>query len=153
MSDAPSPATDRPAVSERLHAGPMGWVTVAGLAVMAAIALFPVATGAAVAGALVTFAAGAVVLVRTAPLVEVSGGELRAGPAHLPLDRVGAVQVLEGDALRHALGPGLDARAYVCLRGWIHTAVRVELDDPLDPTPYWIVSTRRPAQLAAALAR
>jgi hypothetical protein len=46
----------------------------------------------------------------------------------------------------------LDGRAYLCLRGWISPVVRVELDDPDDPTPYWLVSTRRPAQLVAALA-
>jgi hypothetical protein len=31
--------------------------------------------------------------------------------------------------------------------------VRVDLEDPLDPTPYWLLSTRRPQELAAALAR
>lgn len=31
------------------------------------------------------------------------------------------------------------------------TAVRVEVLDPEDPTPYWVVSTRRPMELAASL--
>jgi hypothetical protein len=30
--------------------------------------------------------------------------------------------------------------------------VRVELTDPEDPTPYWLVSSRRPDALARALA-
>jgi hypothetical protein len=29
--------------------------------------------------------------------------------------------------------------------------VRVEVVDPQDPTPYWLVSTRRPDDLARAL--
>jgi hypothetical protein len=29
--------------------------------------------------------------------------------------------------------------------------VRVNLDDPNDPTPYWLVSTRQPNRLAEAL--
>ena len=29
--------------------------------------------------------------------------------------------------------------------------VLIVLDDPEDPTPYWLVSTRRPAELAALL--
>ena len=29
--------------------------------------------------------------------------------------------------------------------------VRVPLTDPADPTPYWLVSTRHPARLVAAL--
>ncbi|HWJ84512.1 MAG TPA: DUF3093 family protein, partial [Cellulomonas sp.] len=34
---------------------------------------------------------------------------------------------------------------------WIHAGVRIELVDPADPTPYWIVTSRRPDELAAAL--
>jgi hypothetical protein len=30
-------------------------------------------------------------------------------------------------------------------------AVQVLLDDPADPTPYWLVSTRHPERLAATL--
>jgi hypothetical protein len=37
------------------------------------------------------------------------------------------------------------------VRGWIPGVVRVELRDPEDPTPYWIVSSRRPQELAKAL--
>jgi hypothetical protein len=36
-------------------------------------------------------------------------------------------------------------------RPWIKGAVQVHLDDPSDPTPYWVVSSRRPATLASAL--
>ena len=53
--------------------------------------------------------------------------------------------------LRQELGPRLDARAYVCLRAWARTGVHVVLEDPQDPTPYWLVSTRRPQDLAQAL--
>ena len=53
--------------------------------------------------------------------------------------------------MRQAHGPRLDARAYLCLRGWIPTGVRIALADPQDPTPYWLLSTRRPEALAAAL--
>jgi len=36
-------------------------------------------------------------------------------------------------------------------RPWIGGAVQVLLDDPADPTPYWVVSTRHPVELAEAL--
>jgi hypothetical protein len=36
-------------------------------------------------------------------------------------------------------------------RAWIGTAVQVLLDDPADPTPFWVVSTRHPVELATAL--
>lgn len=83
--------------------------------------------------------------------VEVRDGELWAGEAHLPLRFVEDVEVVPGRDKRRTLGPDLDPAAYVLHRAWVPTSVRVWLDDPDDPTPYWIVSTRRPEKLAAAL--
>lgn len=90
-------------------------------------------------------------LVAWTPQVEVSGGELRAGRAHVPLTLLAGAEALGGEEARLARGPGLDARAYLCLRGWIPGVVRIQLADPQDPTPYWLVSTRRPEALVAAL--
>ena len=49
------------------------------------------------------------------------------------------------------LGPGLRADAELSLRPWIKTAVQIEVDDMNDTTPYWVVATRRPSELVAAL--
>jgi Protein of unknown function (DUF3093) len=49
------------------------------------------------------------------------------------------------------LGPELDPRAFVLHRPWIGPAVRVDLDDPADPTPYWIFSVRHPEALLECL--
>nr|WP_284301161.1 DUF3093 family protein [Homoserinibacter gongjuensis] len=49
-------------------------------------------------------------------------------------------------------GVRLHADAWLLIRGWIPDVVRVELDDPQDPTPYWIISSRRADELAAAIA-
>ncbi|MGO1934850.1 MAG: DUF3093 domain-containing protein, partial [Cellulosimicrobium funkei] len=78
-------------------------------------------------------------------------GELRAGRAHVPASLLGQVTTLDADAMRVQLGPRLDARAYVCLRAWARTGVHVVLEDPQDPTPYWLVSTRHPQRLADAV--
>ena len=137
---------------ERLWPGPAGWLVAAGLGALVGLALFPVsialAWGVGIAAVVLALLAAAALT----PQVSITGGELRAGSAHIPLDLLGPATPLAGEALRSALGPDLDARAYVCLRGWVHSAVRVELLDPQDPTPYWIVSTRRPHALVAALA-
>ena len=53
--------------------------------------------------------------------------------------------------MRHAAGPGLDARAHLCLRGWVRPGLRLDLVDPQDPTPYWLVSSRRPERLLEAV--
>ena len=83
--------------------------------------------------------------------VRVADGVLEAGRARLPLDVVGAVHPLDRAQTRRALGPEGDPTAYVVFRAWLPGSVLVELDDPADPTPYWLVSTRRPHALARAL--
>ncbi|CAM5779785.1 DUF3093 domain-containing protein [Cellulomonas persica] len=152
----PSPDAVQTASStfdEALRFGPLGWFAVAGLVVTLWIALLPVDLVLATAVAAVAAVVAVLLVVRWTPRVRVRGGELVAGRAHIPLDLLRAPRALAGAELREALGPGLDARAYVCLRGWVHSAVRVDVDDPQDPTPYWIVSTRRPDELVAALTR
>ncbi|MGH3342880.1 MAG: DUF3093 domain-containing protein [Carbonactinosporaceae bacterium] len=83
--------------------------------------------------------------------VRVSEGVLLAGRAAIPLSAVGEVRVLDAREARDLRGPGADQRAFLLLRGYVPTAVRVEIADPQDPTPYAYLSTRHPARLAAAL--
>ena len=146
---APRPAAAR--YSERLTLGPLGWVLLVVFAVMLGIAFYPVSVALSLGLALGVLFCGVLVLVATAPVVQVDAVTLRAGTAQIPVHLVGTAVALDATQSRTELGPKLDARAYLCLRGWIHTAVRIELVDPLDPTPYWIVSTRHPDALVAAL--
>jgi hypothetical protein len=83
--------------------------------------------------------------------VRVAGGELFVDDAHLPVGYIARVGVLDAAAKRDALGVDADPLAFVVQRPWIREAVLVVLDDPADPTPYWVVSSRRPRQLAEAL--
>lgn len=86
--------------------------------------------------------------------VQVRDGELRAGPATLPLRHVGRVDVIRGrDAKQVALGPDLDPAAYLLHRAWVKPVVRLEVTDPQDPTPYWVVSVRDADALVRALGR
>jgi Protein of unknown function (DUF3093) len=83
--------------------------------------------------------------------IAVGGGELRVDDAHVPLSAIGQVTVLDAQARRDLLGQDADPLAFVIQRPWIPCGVRVDLNDPEDPTPYWYVSSRRPAELAAVL--
>jgi hypothetical protein len=53
--------------------------------------------------------------------------------------------------MRAAIGPGVDARSYLVVRGWIHRGVRIDNIDPADPAPFWIITTRHPQKLAEAI--
>jgi hypothetical protein len=85
--------------------------------------------------------------------VRVAGGELRVGEAALPLRHVGRVDIVAKRDKQVALGPELDPAAYLMHRGWIGPVARVEVTDPDDPTPYWVVSVRDPERFVAALGR
>lgn len=85
--------------------------------------------------------------------ISVSDGVLRAGRAHIRVDLLGAVTALDAAEMRRLAGVDADARAHLVLRGYVPGGVRVEVADPADPTPYWLISSRRPAALAAAVAR
>lgn len=83
--------------------------------------------------------------------VEVRPDGLRAGRDVLAASAIGRVRVLDREAARTVLGPDARADAHLDIRPWVHTAVQIEVVDPADRTPYWVVGTRRPAELAAAL--
>lgn len=99
------------------------------------------------------------ILARGLPVVAVQDGILRAGRARAPVHLVGTAELpgRNGRAAGHrgdVQGPGSgagDARAYLCLRGLVPDGVRVDLCDPADPTPFWLLSSRSPRSLAAAL--
>src|SRR4051812_29897384 len=86
-----------------------------------------------------------------APRVEVESGWLRAGRARIAGEFVGNVEPLDAAETRRIAGPGADARAFLLLRPYLKRAVKVTIDDDRDPTPYWLVSTRDPEHLAAAI--
>lgn len=79
------------------------------------------------------------------------GTELRADAAHLPVDVIARSAEVPRTAKSAALGRQLDPAAYVVHRAWVGPMVLVVLDDPDDPTPYWLVSCRHPDRVLAAL--
>lgn len=83
--------------------------------------------------------------------VRIDGGELWVDDAHIPLEHLVAAEPLDAAAKQQALGRELHPFAFVVHRPWVRGAVRIVLDDPADPTPYWVVSSRRPEALVAAL--
>lgn len=77
--------------------------------------------------------------------------ELFAHKAHLPLSAIDHVAAVPATAKSAALGRQLDPAAFLMHRAWVKTMVLIVLDDPDDPTPYWLVSTRHPDRVIAAL--
>ena len=83
--------------------------------------------------------------------VTVTADELQVDDARLPVSVIGDVVALDAAGKRESLGVGAHPLAFVIQRPWIGPAVQVLLDDPADPTPFWVISTRQPVELATAL--
>lgn len=138
---------------ERLIPGPIVSVVVVSMA-----AVFGIAFGAALGAAVgwLTFAVllilATAVMLLTAPTIEVTDDVVRIGRATLPRRHIASVEVLDADGAREATGARADVRQYLVLRTTsAATAVKIVLDDPQDPHPNWLVTSRRPEQFAAAL--
>ena len=144
---------DRPSYRETLWVPASWWLVAAGAVVT--IWVTTDAAGGTGLAAPVTLVTGLAMLAGLwaygRARLEVTRAGLRAGPARLPLWAVGAVTPLDAAATRAVAGPQADPRAFLELRSYARTSVRVDVDDEADPTPYWMVSTRHPDQLAAAL--
>lgn len=89
----------------------------------------------------------------TAPQVRVRDGRLEVDDATLPVASIGSVEAVTRADIARLRGPGGDARLFVALRPWSGPdGVHVVLDDPDDPHPAWLFTSRHPARVAAALA-
>ncbi|MCG7266484.1 MULTISPECIES: DUF3093 domain-containing protein [Corynebacterium] len=88
-------------------------------------------------------------------VTEDSSGErwLHVGPARLPASVVSRSLVIPPTAKRAAMGRQLDPAAYVVHKNWIPTMAMLVLDDPDDPTPYWLISTKEPQEVLEQLGR
>lgn len=132
---------------------PAWWVFLStALVIPASLLVFlPISQAAGIATAIVLYGAIVITLLATAPVIEVTDGMLRVGRARIERSFLGSVSAHTGSEAVAERGTRLDARAWLVLRGWIPGVVRVEIADDADRTPYWLVSTRRPEELAAAL--
>jgi hypothetical protein len=95
----------------------------------------------------------AVLLAWSHTTIEVSDGELRAGSATLPLATAGEVAALDETQSRALRGPRADPRAFMLIKPYLRLAVYVEVTGEDQERPYWLIGSRRPAELVAAIER
>ncbi|MEO6605890.1 MAG: DUF3093 domain-containing protein [Aeromicrobium sp.] len=139
--------------SERLTAPISWWLSAAAFAVVWGWILLVATTWtiaivtAVVVGALSMFAVWRFGSLR----LTVGADGLRAGTAFLDSSHVGDVEIMHRAEYRSQLGINADARAYLVTRPYLDRGVLVRVRDAGDPTPYWLLSSRRPEALASAL--
>ncbi|AQP46991.1 hypothetical protein BW730_05125 [Tessaracoccus aquimaris] len=139
--------------SERLHI-PWWWMLIgllfAGSLAVAVLAYVHLQIGIAVS-VLIMLAVLLTLVAYSRTRVTVDADGLTAGRYRLGHPYIAAATALDGEQARAALGPDADHRAFLFTRPFLSSLVRVDLDDPADPHPYWLVSTRHPERLADAL--
>jgi hypothetical protein len=138
---------------EKLHAPPSYWLIAFLFGLSLGIILLVESPWWSLIGLLGGTALGGwAVMAYGRPVIEVlPDGTLKAGSAMLPASALGPALALDAEHARALRTYEADPRAFLLLRSYIPTAVRVEIADPADPTPYLYLSSRRPKQLAAVV--
>ncbi|GAA3057515.1 DUF3093 domain-containing protein [Streptomyces glomeratus] len=137
---------------ERLTAPRSWWLMCLLVGVALALVLVPFGTLPLLGGLVGGTAASAVVASSYGSVrIRVVGDSLLAGEARIPLSALGDAEVLDQEEARAWRTYKADTRAFMLLRAYIPRALKVEVTDPADPTPYLYLSTREPERLAAAL--
>ncbi|MER6460981.1 DUF3093 domain-containing protein [Streptomyces sp. NPDC001288] len=137
---------------ERLTAPRSWWFLSFLIGVSCALVLLPFGTLPTLGGLVGGTAAAAVVASSYgSPRIRVVGDSLIAGEAKIPVSALGASEILDPEEARAWRTYKADVRAFLLLRAYIPRALRVEVTDPADPTPYLYLSTREPEALAAAI--
>jgi Ca2+/Na+ antiporter len=76
------------------------------------------------------------------------GEELRIDRAHIESKYLGKVTILDSGAMRLLRTRDADPAAYLAIKFWAPTGIKIEVRDP---TPYWLITSKRGEEIAALL--
>jgi hypothetical protein len=85
--------------------------------------------------------------------VRVIEDELVIGKAHIGVKFLADVEILNKDAMSLLRTRDADPAAFLAIKFWISTGVKITLKDQRDPTPYWLVSCKKGKELKNTLDR
>lgn len=158
MSSTSSPPADAgtlptPHHDERLAVPAMWWVVSLFLAMTFVVAVWAILSDVWALGALVVFFGLVVIFLigYGSARITADGTGLRAGRASIDWEWVRGATALDGEQTQLALKAAADGRTWLLVRPFLKSAVRVDLADPADPHRHWLLATRQPGNLAAAI--
>jgi hypothetical protein len=88
---------------------------------------------------------------RSALSISVTKGWLIVGDAGLERAFIKSAEALNPSQFREEAGVKFNPDAYIQLRAWLHGGVKIALRDPQDPTPYWLIASKNPVELARVI--
>ncbi|MEI6598291.1 MAG: DUF3093 domain-containing protein [bacterium] len=88
---------------------------------------------------------------KSALVIELDENELRVGRAHIEIKFIGAAEPLTKIQVQKLRTRDADPAAFLGIRFWSSTGVRVKINDARDTTPYWLITSNQGDALAKAL--
>ena len=79
------------------------------------------------------------------------GNILRIDSAKIERKYLGQVTVLDRAAMRLLRTRDADPAAYLAIKFWMPKGIKITVVDPRDPTPYWLITSKRGEEIAALL--
>jgi hypothetical protein len=83
--------------------------------------------------------------------ITLTKGWLLVGPAAIERAFIHNFKPLDFKEFKRIRGVDADPASYLQIRFWVNTAIKIDLRDPKDKTPYWLISTNRANELAKLL--
>jgi len=83
--------------------------------------------------------------------ITLDGEELRIDRAHIDIKYLGSATVLDSPAMRLLRTRDADPAAYLAIKFWMPKGIKITVVDPRDPTPYWLLTSKRGEEIAALL--
>jgi Protein of unknown function (DUF3093) len=132
---------------------PLTWWSLGALfvvSVVVAVGAYLGPTSGLLAG-LVSLAVAGAIFAAASVAIRLEPREFVVGRARIEVRYLAGAIPLDKAAAEYRCGPGADARAFLVTRPYVPDAVEITLDDPDDPVPYWLVSSRHADRLASAI--
>lgn len=85
------------------------------------------------------------------PLISLTDSNLSIGQVSIENEYLGKAEVIDSESAFLERGAKLDARAFTKFQIGVKQLVKIEITDPADPTPYWLIATRNPEVLAGLI--
>jgi hypothetical protein len=103
-------------------------------------------------GTLITLSILLILMYRKSALrIEVTEMELRIGRAHIERKYLGTATVLNSLEMRQTRTRDANVKAFLAIRFWSSTGIKVDVKDARDQTPYWLITSNRSVELVKAL--
>ncbi len=108
-----------------------------------------------ISGALIVSAIQLVILFiaeqKSSLKITLTKGWLLVGPAAIERAFIHNFVPLDFKEFKRVRGVDADPASYLQIRFWVSNAIKIDLRDPKDRTPYWLISTNRANELAKLL--